>query len=66
MHGSMNGKFVSSPKRPVRLWYPHNFLLSKIGAFSSGVEQPWREANHLSPQSVEVKNGSTPSHVILA
>jgi len=61
----------SSPPRPDRLW-GSTYLLSngKFDVLSLRLKRPGREADHLPPYSVEVKNAwsytSTPPYIFMA
>jgi hypothetical protein len=51
-------RFLSSPRRPNRLWGPPSLLSNGYRwRFPPGVKRPGREADHLPPSSAEVKNG---------
>jgi hypothetical protein len=50
-------KFVSSSKRPDRLWGPRNLVFKGYRRSSPNVKRPESKANHLLPNSAEVSNG---------
>jgi len=59
IRGSIAGRdetFVSSPKRPDRLWDPASLLFKGYGSCFPGLKQPGREVDHTSPFSAKGKN----------
>jgi hypothetical protein len=53
-------RFFSILQRPDSIWGSPNLLSNtRIGAHSQGLKQPGREADHVLPSSVEIKNGGT-------
>jgi hypothetical protein len=49
-------RFLSSPKRPDRLWGPPSLIFSRYRGSFPGVKQPGSLFNHSLPFSVEVKS----------
>jgi len=56
---SMDQKFVSSPKRPARLWDPPSLLPNGYRLSFPGVKRLGREVSHPSPPRSEM-SGTTP------
>jgi hypothetical protein len=50
------GHFFPFPKRPDRLWGPHNLLFNAYRSFITGGKRPGSEDNLIPPSSAEVKN----------
>jgi len=57
--GSNSGRgrnFLSSPKRPYRLWYPLSIPLNGYWCSFPGLKRSGRDVDHSAPSSADVKN----------
>jgi hypothetical protein len=57
-------RFISSSKRPDRLWGPPNFYLVGTGALSSGVKLPGHNANTMQLPRTSFPNGFSTLNVL--